>query len=818
MDKPAEPARPKKRRRKRWALIVGSLLLIPVILIAMAPRLLSTPEGNQFVGSRLSKIFAPGQLKFKSIKFSWFAPTRLTNVALNDVVYAPTATISPGLWGFLVRPHELGTLTLENATFRVSRRPDGSIDLAEALSGILEARDPLRDLTILADDAHIKVNAPFWIPGQTDDSMDLLVQLRPAPQWSTWMINIERENRQSLKIAGEVDRWGVASSLPSRPDVKVVVNADHWPSGFGTSSGMGTSNDDRHIHGLLIGKCEARRKEGLWRFEGDVKAEGVSARLPHVSEGLSLGLLSANWAVGQTSEGWKVDQFDANCALGSISAEGGRSERIVGEVDLAAIAEQLPYTLRLRSYPSSSELSRWKYATGADRDRLLADQRRSGIRVEKGKARLVVQPRTVPGRAGWSVEASIADLTAQSGDRTFAIPDPATLSASIVTSDQGLALERLDLKTSFLDASVHGDTERGWNLEGNLDLGAVQRQATDWIDLRGVKLGGRSRLHGSAHYVGSEFEGDFGIDLNQTDCFGMKLDAMSLVLRAQGKKFKIDPIETKLNGGRLHVEPQIDLEAKDGPVVRLGRESTLEGAVVNEEVSTRVLSYVAPVLNQTTQASGRVSVVLDKAEFPIGGPPGRKANVTGKVVFQDVEFAPSPIMRMLVGVVSAEEPKSIRLDEPVLLSIADGRVNQRGLAIPIAGVTRLEVEGWVDFDRNMNLVATLPMTRDMLGGQTIASNLLAGAKVKLSITGTLANPKLDRENFRNNLAEVRDTLLTNVAGTGATEILRLLTKPRDPNAPPPPTAEERKAKRLEKRNDRQRARGLDPLPQPQEKP
>jgi hypothetical protein len=791
MDMPAEPAQPKRRRRRRWPLILGIIVLIPTLLIAMAPRLLSTPAGNRLVGSRLNQLFAPGLLRFASIRFSWFTPTRLINVALDHpthgtVISAPEATISPSLWGFLVRPHQLGTLALEGATFTATRRADGSIDLADALAGILEGRDPLRDLTIRADDANLKVNAAFWPSEAVADSMDLLVQLRPAPEWSTWTIAIEREDKHTLKIAGEFDRWSVGSSVPSLPDVNVVLSADHWPSGFQTS------NDDRRVNGLLSGKSEARRKGGLWRLEGGAEAEQIHARVPQLLDALRLPLLSANWAVVQTELGWKVERLDANCALGSISSEGGGSDRLVGEIDLAALAEQLPSTLGLR-----------------DRDK---------IRVEKGKARLVVQPSIVEGRAGWSLEASFADFAARTGERTLAFRDPATLSAVVVPRDQGLALERLDLKTAFLEATVRGDVDRGWNLDGSLDLAALQPESAGGLDLRGVRLGGRSRLRGSARYVGSDFDGELGIHLTETDCFGMKLDATPLVLRTRGNKLTIDPIETKLNGGRLHLEPQLDLAARDGAVLRLGKESTLDGAIVNEEVSSRVLSYAAPVLNQTTHASGRVSVAVEQAEIPLGGAPGRKANVTGKVVFQDVEFAPSPMMRMLLGMVSTEEPKSIRLDEPVLLSIADGRVNQRGLAIPIAGLTKLEIDGWVDFDRNMNLVATLPFTRELFGGETVASNLLAGARVKLSITGTLANPKLEKGTLRSNFGEVRDTLLTNVAGNGASEILRLLTKPRDPNAPPPPTAEERKAKRLEKRNERRKARGLDPLPLPPEKP
>jgi hypothetical protein len=819
MDKPTEPAGTSKRRRRRWPfIIVGIIVLIPLVLVAMAPRLLSTAEGNQLVASRLNKLFAPGHLKFKSIQFSWFAPTRLTNVALNSVIIAPKATISPSFWGFLVRPHELGTLSLENATFMVSRRPDGTIELVEALSGILEARDPLRDLTIRADDANLVIHDDFWMSAGMPDSMDLLVQLRPAPQWSTWKIDIERTNRESLKISGDFDRWATSSSTPTHPDLNLVISADRWPSGFHTS------NDDRHASGDLIGKCEVNRSGGLWRFEGIAQVERVSIRdmrsLRVMSSGsgleLSVPLLTANWAVGQTKAGWKVERLDANSAIGSISKPQGDSDRLVGELDLAELSRRIPLIARLLD-GGPSEMGRWG-GTAVMSHKGLRNPDREPVRIEKGKARLVVESKAVEGKSGWSVEASLADLVARSGYKTLVYRDPATLSALVVPGDQGLTLDRLDLKTPFLDATVRGDVERGWELDGSLDLASLQRQFADLVDLRGVQLGGRSRLRGSSHYVGSSLEGMLGIDLSEVDCFGMKLDATPLVFRTKENKLTIDPIETKLNGGRLHIEPQIDLESRDGAVLRLGKGSTLDGALVNEEVSSRVLSYVAPVLNQTAHASGRVSVAVEQAEFPLGSATGRKANVTGKVVFQDLEFAPSPMIRMLLSAVSAEEPRSLRLDEPVLLSIADGRVNQRGLAIPIAGLTKLEIEGWVDFDRNMNLVATLPFTRELFGGQTVASNLLAGARVKLLITGTLGNPKLDKETLRKNIGEVRDTLLTNVAGNGVAEILRLLSKPRDPNAPPPLTAEERKAKRLEIRNERRKARGLDPLPQPPAKP
>ena len=121
-----------------------------------------------------------------------------------------------------------------------------------------------------------------------------------------------------------------------------------------------------------------------------------------------------------------------------------------------------------------------------------------------------------------------------------------------------------------------------------------------------------------------------------------------------------------------------------------------------------MLAYVAPILDRATRVSGRVTVDLDHAEFPIGSGRGRQAKVEGAVVFNDVEFAPGPLANDLLAAAGRRDLK-LKLDEPLTLTIADGRINQRGLAIPIGDLTRIEIAGWVDFDRNMAL--TLPRSR-----------------------------------------------------------------------------------------------------------
>jgi translocation and assembly module TamB len=296
-------------------------------------------------------------------------------------------------------------------------------------------------------------------------------------------------------------------------------------------------------------------------------------------------------------------------------------------------------------------------------------------------------------------------------------------------------------------------------------------------------------------------DAEIGFDLAGADIYGMKFGPTPVVLRAKGGALRFDPISTTLNEGHVRLEPEVDLDAPGGPTLRLAKNSAIREAKINDEVSKRVLAYIAPILDRATRARGLVSVDLDHAEFPIGPGRGRQAKVEGAVVFQDVEFAPGPLAEEILGAIGRRD-LSLRLDQPVTITIAEARVNQRGMTIPIADFTRIGLTGWVDFDRNLSLVATIPVTSAMLGNNPLLSDIAAGTKVRLPIGGTLDRPVIDKEAFAANLQELGKSLLTRGASRGAMELLMRLARPRDPDAPPPPprlSPEERKAMRQEKK-------------------
>ncbi len=76
--------------------------------------------------------------------------------------------------------------------------------------------------------------------------------------------------------------------------------------------------------------------------------------------------------------------------------------------------------------------------------------------------------------------------------------------------------------------------------------------------------------------------------------------------------------------------------------------------------------------------------------------------------------------------------------------MANGRVRQQGLQIPIAADTQIALAGSVGFDSTLHLRASVPITKAMLGIKGTAGELIDGTKIDVPIGGTLSNPTIER--------------------------------------------------------------------------
>jgi translocation and assembly module TamB len=330
---------------------------------------------------------------------------------------------------------------------------------------------------------------------------------------------------------------------------------------------------------------------------------------------------------------------------------------------------------------------------------------------------------------------------------------------------------------------IHGTLSPDWKVLTDLLASKVEPKAS----VRGMPstwsiTGTLPQLRDKGADPLATLNGELGLTLEQVDIFGMRLGRTPLVLRSEQGRIKIDPIDSTLNSGRLHLEPAIVTDAQSQAWLHLGPSSGLLDAVVNDEVSHRVLSFAAPVLDQATRVRGRVSVALGDAFLPLSAGPDAQAKIDGDLLFDAVEFMPGPLAEQILSVFRQEHRPLLVLRDPVSVRIVGRKVYQEGLVIPLGNIAAIGLEGWIDFDQNLNLEASfamLPPRRNI----PVLSALLENTQIRVPITGTFQKPRLNGEAIKENFKELGVNVLDNLIGAGMGGLGRILQGGQGRNRP-----------------------------------
>ncbi len=669
----------------------------------------------------------------------------------------------------------------------------------------------------------MSVRSPGLAQPLTADRLDLTVKIQPAPKPVTCRIELAEtraEGAPSVTLRGDLNRWTVPPGEP--PELTLVLDGTRWPLALDLSK--------VRARGRFDGGLRIARRGGLWSTRGDARLIDLEADRAGDDRLVALARIGGTWDVAQTAAGVLIRSLDVSGSFGQLKATADYSPtasetsgpplqaRIEGELDLAALAELAPGLL-----PDGGHLDRGHArlsVSAAASPTAVADLGPRFLPIAYQSDSPPVPPLPPGAAVELQGQVDLDGLLWSSADGHLEVP-PLSLSVRARYDDEG-AIDLQDLvvtgPTGTLQASGRIDDPMGRrraDISGTLDAdwNEVRARLAEVVEPEAYVEGGPVRFHLSGPLDGGPAPGDIwrdldaeaGVELTAADAFGLHVGPTILAARSSLGEITIDPIRAPVNGGTVELFPELDLTDEGAATLRLGPRSRVADVEVNDEVSRRVLSYVAPIMAQATRAHGRVSAAFTRAEFPIelgieppSGPP-RHTIVEGTVVFRDVEFVPGPLADALIGLVKKDGHPVMRLDEPVVLAIADGRVYQRGFAVPIVGAARIELEGSVGFDKSLDLVASVPFSAEMFGRAEAIGNLVDGVRVSVPITGTLEKPQLDKKAFLDQLAGTGVDVLGRTAVRGGVDLLLKALSPRDPE-----DAARRQAEQERKREERQR--------------
>jgi translocation and assembly module TamB len=480
-------------------------MVLPILLVALvvaAPTLLSTSSGRSYVLGRINNTIAPSRVELGAWSLSWNGSTRLTNFTLLDpsgkaLLSAREAVLDRGVWQLLANRPDYGTLTLSGAKIDIERKGDGSIDVLESIAPLTggdpnEKSNPKTAITVKIVHGTLKVRSPELTEPLVAKRVRASVQLSAGPKPLKGVIELENEPGQTLRIEASYDHRAKS------PDLAADVKSAAWPLAIARAGIVGTATLDGDFH--------VSREKERWNTAGKATLHRLDATGPTLSgDRLRLTRVVSDWDLSTDKTSWIVKTLEIKTHIGSISgrrtpkADGGGSAILVGRFDLAALAKELPHTLRLR--PG-----------------LVVDQGTSDIRAEILETR---QTKDI------TLRATLPSLKAHDGERAIVLDDPSILTAHVVHSADGVKIDRAACTTGFCDLSASGDMDAGIRLKGDLDLGVMQEKLGAMIDFGTLKLAGRAAIAGLYRKHADVFHCEFQADVADLSIAGMTAETIA---------------------------------------------------------------------------------------------------------------------------------------------------------------------------------------------------------------------------------------------------------------------------------------------------
>jgi hypothetical protein len=238
----------------------------------------------------------------------------------------------------------------------------------------------------------------------------------------------------------------------------------------------------------------------------------------------------------------------------------------------------------------------------------------------------------------------------------------------------------------------------------------------------------------------------------------------------------IAPLDLAVADGRLKAWPRVVL-SNDPMLFQLAQGTSLEKVQITPGMCQSWLKYVAPLLADATRAEGKFSLHLDGASLPVLSPAQGEAR--GTLGIHTARVGPGPLAETYV--VLAEQVRAIVERKPldpsfratdvqwltlpeqnVPVHMTGGRIHHRGLTMAV-NTTTVVSSGSVGADQTLALVLEVPIKDQWIASEKLLAGL-RGQSIKIPISGTFAQPKVDRRAL--------DQLAAQLLGNAATGLLQ----------------------------------------------
>jgi len=281
---------------------------------------------------------------------------------------------------------------------------------------------------------------------------------------------------------------------------------------------------------------------------------------------------------------------------------------------------------------------------------------------------------------------------------------------------------------------------------------------------------------------------------NTADIGGFQFAPGEMPVRLFEGQLALGPFDVAASGGRVRGSPWLRLLPLPGElIVPPGR--CLDRVLLTRQLCDRWVTWLVPLIGQSTQTQGWMSVDGAGARVPLADPFGGEAS--GQIIFENLESTPGdsvrPLVNLLVKLQSAIDPrfafgdKAVLLrvrPEPVSVRLADRRLWHEGLVMD-SGQLVIRSAGSVGADGTLAMVVEVAFRGDIVGATPVVGQLLR-TPLAIPLSGTVQRPQFDARSMDVILARIIENTTEAVIGPQLSRGLETLFGNPPPPEPLPP--------------------------------
>ena len=303
-----------------------------------------------------------------------------------------------------------------------------------------------------------------------------------------------------------------------------------------------------------------------------------------------------------------------------------------------------------------------------------------------------------------------------------------------------------------------GQDRRPFSLKGPLADFSARAAGSSSIPAATVSFPSGVKTVGAAD-GDNDLSGQFGFGWNSANVYGFTSGPAEVAAQCEHGICRFAPLDLVVNDGKLRIAPSISL-GQNPIVLTIAPGNVIDQISLSPELCHSALKYAAPILADTTQVDGKLSLDAQSVALPLFSPGTGTAE--GVLTIHRAQSRPGPLalqittgIEQLKSILTRKGPADLNRDQvwiemteqQVPIKLEQGRVHHRGMTFMVRNVL-IRTRGSVGLDNSLDLVAEIPVRDEWLGNNKLLAGL-KGKTLQIPIGGTTSRPQIDPAFFAN---------------------------------------------------------------------